>query len=136
LLIALTHQYYPEQSGPLLWDQIINHKQKLSKTVDRDVRIAVATLACLGNFHHEIEAAAVISKHKISRIAEIAITDGLTELFDITTFHAKLETEIRRFKRYGSEVSILMADKALYHSKHRGKNGVPTYHEAELAEQK
>jgi diguanylate cyclase (GGDEF)-like protein len=110
LLFALTHQYYPEESAPSLWDQIINHKEQLSKTVGRNVGIAVATLDYLGNIHNELEAAAVISKHKISRIAEIAITDGLTELFDVTTFHAKLETEIKRFKRYGSEVSILMMD--------------------------
>ena len=110
LLFTLTHQYYPEESAPSLWDQILEHKKKLSHAVGRNVGIAVATLDYLGNIHHELEAATVISKHKISRIAEIAVTDGLTQLFDVTTFHAKLETEIKRYKRYGSEVSILMMD--------------------------
>jgi diguanylate cyclase (GGDEF)-like protein len=110
LLFALTHQYFPEESAPSLWDQIIEHKKQLSKAVGRNIGITVATLDYLGNIKNELEAAAVISKRKISRIAEIAVTDGLTQLFDVTTFHAKLETEIKRFKRYGSEVSILMMD--------------------------
>jgi diguanylate cyclase (GGDEF)-like protein len=110
LLFTLTHQYYPEESAPSLWNKIIGHKKKISKAVGRNVGIAVAALDYLSNLHNELEAAAVISKHKISRIAEIAVTDGLTQLFDVTTFHAKLETEIKRFKRYGSEVSILMID--------------------------
>jgi diguanylate cyclase (GGDEF)-like protein len=52
----------------------------------------------------------LISEPKFASIAEVAIKDGLTELFDHSTFLAKLETEIRRYKRYGSEVSLIMID--------------------------
>jgi diguanylate cyclase (GGDEF)-like protein len=64
----------------------------------------------LGNIQDDLKAPTVISEHKIAQIAEIAVQDGLTRLFDVSTFRAKLETEIKRYKRYASEVSVLMID--------------------------
>lgn len=110
LLFVLTHQYYPEETASSLWNQILEHKKCVSKTLRRNIGITVAALDYLGNVHNKLEAPTVISEHKISQIAEIAIKDGLTQLFDVTTFRAKLETEVRRYKRYGSEVSVLMID--------------------------
>lgn len=110
LLFVITHQYYPEETARLLWNQILEHKKNVSKKLRRNIGITVAALDYLGNVHNKLESPTVISEHKISQIAEIAIQDGLTQLFDVTTFRAKLETEIKRYKRYGSEVSVLMID--------------------------
>jgi diguanylate cyclase (GGDEF)-like protein len=110
LLFILTHQYYPEETAKLLWNQILEHKKNVSKKLGRNIGITVAALDYLGNVHNELDAPTVISEHKISQIAEVAITDGLTQLFDVSTFRAKLENEIKRYKRYGSEVSVLMID--------------------------
>jgi diguanylate cyclase (GGDEF)-like protein len=76
----------------------------------RNVGITIAALDYLGNILNDLKAPTIISEHKITQIAEIAITDGLTQLFDVSTFRARLETEIKRYKRYGSEVSVLMID--------------------------
>jgi diguanylate cyclase (GGDEF)-like protein len=110
LLFVLTHQYYPEETARKLWNQILEHKKCVSRKLGRNVGITVAALDYLGNIHDELKDPTVISEHKISQIAEIAIKDGLTQLFDVSTFRAKLETEIKRYKRYGSEVSVLMID--------------------------
>jgi diguanylate cyclase (GGDEF)-like protein len=110
LLFVLTHRYYPEETANRLWNQIIKHKKSISSKLGRNVGITVAALDYLGNIHDDLKAATVISENKISKIAEIAIKDGLTQLFDVSTFRAKLETEIKRYKRYGSEVSVLMID--------------------------
>ena len=110
LLFTLTHQYYPEETAKLFWNQILAHKKKISKKLGRNIGITVAALDYLGNVHNELEHPTVISEHKISQIAEIAIKDGLTQLFDVSTFRSKLETEIKRYKRYGSEVSVMMID--------------------------
>jgi diguanylate cyclase (GGDEF)-like protein len=110
LLFVLTHQYYPEETANLLWHNILEHKKNVSTKLGRNIGITVAALDYLGNVHNKLEAPTVISEHKISQIAEIALKDGLTQLFDVSTFHAKLETEIKRYKRYGSEVSVLMID--------------------------
>jgi len=110
LLFALTHQYYPEETAKGLWNQILKHKKRISGKLGRNVGITVAALDYLGNIHNELKAPTVISEHKINQIAEIAIKDGLTQLYDVSTFREKLETEIKRYKRYGSEVSVLMID--------------------------
>jgi diguanylate cyclase (GGDEF)-like protein len=110
LLFVLTHRYYPEETANRLWNQIIKHKKSISSKLGRNVGITVAALDYLGNIHDDLKAATVISENKISKIAEIAIKDGLTQLFDVSTFRAKLETEIKRYKRYASEVSVLMID--------------------------
>jgi diguanylate cyclase (GGDEF)-like protein len=110
LLFVLTHQNYPEESAKLLWNQILEHKKNMSKKIGRNIGITVAALDYLGNVHNELKDPTVISEDKISQIAEIAIKDGLTQLFDVSTFRAKLETEIKRYKRYGSVVSVLMID--------------------------
>ncbi|MGD8262215.1 MAG: GGDEF domain-containing protein [Desulfobacterales bacterium] len=110
LLFILTHQYYPEETAKLLWNQILEHKKNVSNKLGCNIGITVAALDYLGNVHNELDSPTVIREHKISQIAEIAITDGLTQLFDVSTFRAKLETEIKRYKRYGSEVSVLMID--------------------------
>ena len=110
LLFVLTHRYYPEETAKLLWDQILKHKKSISSKLGRNVGITVAALDYLGNIRKDLKAATVISEHKIAQIAEIAITDGLTQLFDVSTFRAKLETEIKRYKRYASDVTVLMID--------------------------
>ena len=110
LLFVLTHRYYPEETAKLLWNQILKHKKSVSSKLGRNVGITIAALDYLGNILNDLKAPTIISEHKITQIAEIAITDGLTQLFDVSTFQARLETEIKRYKRYGSEVSVLMID--------------------------
>ena len=110
LLFVLTHRYYPEETAKLLWHQILRHKKSISGKLGRNVGITVAALDYLGNIHNDLRAPTIISEQKITQIAEIAIKDGLTRLFDVSTFHARLETEIKRYKRYGSEVSVFMID--------------------------
>ena len=110
LLFVVTHRYYPEETAKRLWNQILKHKKSVSKKLCRNVGITVAALDYLGNIEDDLKAPTVISEHKITQIAEIAVQDGLTRLFDVSTFRAKLETEIKRYKRYASEVSVLMID--------------------------
>ena len=110
LLFVVTHRYYPEETAKRLWNQILKHKKSVSKKLCRNVGITVAALDYLGNIQDDLKAPTVISEHKITQIAEIAVQDGLTRLFDVSTFRTKLETEIKRYKRYASEVSVLMID--------------------------
>jgi diguanylate cyclase (GGDEF)-like protein len=46
----------------------------------------------------------------MSVIADVALRDGLTGLYDRSTFLSKLRDEIRRYGRYGNEVSLIMLD--------------------------
>ncbi|MEA3438435.1 MAG: GGDEF domain-containing protein [Thermodesulfobacteriota bacterium] len=110
LLITLTHQNFSEENARSLWNGIIRHKNKVEKILDRPVGISVATMDYLSNVKSKIKKPSVISKNKLFQIAEIALIDGLTGLYDVSIFHARLEVEIKRYKRYRSKVSLFMLD--------------------------
>jgi GGDEF domain-containing protein len=110
MLFVLTHQYFPEETARQRWDNIIYHKNTMEKRLGRALGISVAAMDYLANVDRVLEVPCVISKRKIAEIAEIALKNGLTQLFDVSTFRTKLEIEIRRYKRYGSEVSLIMID--------------------------
>jgi diguanylate cyclase (GGDEF)-like protein len=110
MLFVLTHQYFPEEKARYLWDKIVNHKNTLEKRLERSVGISVAAMDYLTNIDTVMDEPTVISKGKIAEIAEIALKDGLTQLFDVSTFQTKLETEIKRYRRYRSPVSVIMID--------------------------
>lgn len=110
MLFILTHQHFPKDSARYLWKNLVFHKKAMEKQLRRSVGIAVAAMDYFTNIDERIEQPSVISKGKIAEFAEIALKDGLTELFDVSTFQAKLGIEIKRYQRYGSEISLLMID--------------------------
>ncbi|MFO7559330.1 MAG: GGDEF domain-containing protein [Desulfobacterales bacterium] len=110
LLFTLTHQYFPRENAQILWEDMVQHKKRLEKTLGRKVGISVAAMDYMTNIKDTLEKPVIVSKVKMSEIAEVALTDGLTKLFDSTAFRNKLEVEIKRFKRYKSEVSLIMLD--------------------------
>ncbi len=110
MLFILTHQHFAEGSARYLWRNIIFHKNTMERLLSRPVGISVAAMDYFANIDERIQAPSVISKEKLAQIAEIALKDGLTQLFDVSTFRTKLEIEIKRYKRYGSEMSLIMID--------------------------
>ncbi|EKD36144.1 MAG: Diguanylate cyclase [uncultured bacterium] len=110
MLFVLTHQNYPEEDARSLWDSIVSHKYTMEKLLTRPVGISVAAMDYLANIDQHFEEPSMISKRKIVEIADIALKDGLTQLFDVSTFRTKLKAEINRYKRYGSKVSLIMLD--------------------------
>jgi diguanylate cyclase (GGDEF)-like protein len=109
-LFALTHRYYPPEVAVGLWKEILEHKVNLSGTLKRNVGVAVAALDYLANVKSQLRAPTLISEPKFASIAEVAVRDGLTQLYDHSTFYAKLKTEIRRYKRYKTPVSLILID--------------------------
>jgi diguanylate cyclase (GGDEF)-like protein len=110
MLFILTHQHFPKASARYLWQNLVFHKTAMEKQLGRSAGIAVAAMDYFTNIDERIEQPSVISKGKIAEIAEIALKDGLTQLFDVSTFQTKLGIEIKRYKRYGSEISLIMID--------------------------
>lgn len=44
LLFYITHQIFSEKDSRLLWNEILEHKNKISKILNRNIEISVATL--------------------------------------------------------------------------------------------
>jgi diguanylate cyclase (GGDEF)-like protein len=110
LLFVLTHNRYPPERAERLWKGILRHKEELSQILARDVGIAVAALDYLSNLAGEIERPTVINEPKISAVVEVATRDGMTGLYDHLSFQLALSKELRRFRRYGQPVSLIMLD--------------------------
>ncbi len=58
----------------------------------------------------------------LEQLKELAITDGLTKLFNSRHFYHQLETEISRFNRYGRPLSMLLID-IDHFKKYNDRNG-------------
>ena len=110
MLFVLTHQNYPEKNIRILWESIVSHKYTMEKLLTRPVGISVAAMDYLANIDQHFKEPSMISNQKFIRIADIALKDGLTQLFDVFTFRTTLKNEINRYKRYGSKVSLIMMD--------------------------
>ena len=82
----------------------------MEKLLTGPVGIIVAAMDYLANIDMHFKEPCMISKRKLVKIADIALKDGLTQLFDVSTFRTKLKTDINRYKRYGSKVSLIMMD--------------------------
>jgi diguanylate cyclase (GGDEF)-like protein len=110
VLLTLTHEYHPPEEASALWDAILEHKRALTTTLERNPGVAVAALDYLTNVKDALSSPTLISDGKATRIAEVAFRDGLTQLYDHAAFVARLDAEVRRYKRYRSAVSLILFD--------------------------
>jgi diguanylate cyclase (GGDEF)-like protein len=110
MLFALTNEVFRPDQARELWDRILEHRNALQEQLRRNPGVVVAATDYFLNVSREMKKTVILSERKFTRIAEVALKDGLTGLYDHASFHSKLEQEIQRFIRYGNEVSILMAD--------------------------
>jgi len=54
-----------------------------------------------------------LSKERIrmmQKLQKLAVTDGLTKLYNSRSFYSQLETEVDRFNRYGHPLTLLLLD--------------------------
>ena len=110
LLFYITHQIFTEKDSKLLWNEILDHKNRISKILNRNVEISVATLDYLTNIKNEIKNPKLIGEAFIGKIAEIASIDPLTKLYNRQYLFIKLKEELNRYTRYQTTFSILMID--------------------------
>lgn len=124
LLLALTHASYDQNTAEVLWNSILDHKKQMSEALARNVGISVAAHDYLANIRNEIDKPVLIPEDRMVTVAEIALKDTMTGLYDHYTFEVKLNQELNRFKRYGSEVSLIMLDVDFF-KKFNDKHGHP-----------
>ncbi|MDP8219238.1 MAG: GGDEF domain-containing protein [Candidatus Theseobacter exili] len=110
LLFSVTHTYFKPKLARELWKSIIKHKYDMSNVLKRNVRITVASLDFLTNLNERLDSPVLISEMDISLITDQAAKDGLTRLFNHTTFYEKLYSELNRYKRHGIPFSLVMLD--------------------------
>lgn len=110
LLFTLTNQYFPRQDAKILWCRILAHRKQLSRQLRRPVSALIATLDLFEQTNSGPSEMVIMPYKQLEATAEFAIRDALTNLFDRSAFTAKLQTEIVRYERYSTQLSVLMID--------------------------
>jgi diguanylate cyclase (GGDEF)-like protein len=110
LLLQLTHQPFSGENAKRLWCRIVKHKKELSDALGRNVGLVVGAADYFRNFSGLVETPTMISAKTLCRVAEVALKDGLTDLYDHATFKMRLNNELRRYHRYGDGFSLMMID--------------------------
>jgi diguanylate cyclase (GGDEF)-like protein len=110
LLYSITHQFFPLEVAADLWDEVLRHKNHLSRVLGRDVRTVVAALDYLSNITGNMRSPTLVGEAVIEEIVELSLRDGLTGLFNHTYFFQQIDLEVRRSVRYGAIVSLMLID--------------------------
>jgi diguanylate cyclase (GGDEF)-like protein len=110
LLYAISHHYFAPEIAETLWATIVWHKEEVSRRLGRNIGITVAALDYLSNVTSELTTPTLISETYASDIANLAMRDQMTGLFNHSTCYELLELELRNHRRYGTSVSLLLLD--------------------------
>jgi diguanylate cyclase (GGDEF)-like protein len=110
LFYAVSHHYFAPEIAEALWINVLSHKQLISRCLDRNVRITVATLDYLSNIRDDLTAPTLIGEAYVSEIANLSMRDGMTGLFNHSSCYELLEVELRQHRRFGGGVAFLLLD--------------------------
>ncbi|MCW8954558.1 MAG: GGDEF domain-containing protein, partial [Sulfurimonas sp.] len=110
ILLALTHERYETDEAKLLWDKISSHLDTLTKKLDRNPGIVVATLDYLSNIDNSLLSPVLIQEDKSDFISETTTRDWLTQLYLKSVFNFALQKELEKSFRTKHNLSLLMID--------------------------
>lgn len=109
-LFCLTQERFRPDRARELWAAIVEHKELLSRALGRNVGVTVAALDYLSNVRRVLARPLLIGSRKMAQVAEVALKDGMTGLFDHATFMRQVEAELTRARRYRDPVSLVLMD--------------------------
>ncbi|QOY51813.1 GGDEF domain-containing protein [Candidatus Sulfurimonas baltica] len=110
ILLVLTHERYEPEKAKLIWNKITLHLDNLTKILDRNPGIVVATLDYLSNFQNSLLSPVLVQEDKSDFISETTTRDGLTQLYLKNVFNFALEKELEKSFRSKKNLSLLMID--------------------------
>lgn len=110
LIFTLTNLRYDEKEARVLWVNLLTHKMEMSDRLDRNVGIRVAALDYFKNILGALDDVKIIDASSYIETAQLAVTDGLTGVFNHRYFQDRLLRDLNRAKEEGGFVSLLMID--------------------------
>ncbi len=109
-LYAITHQYFPPEAAEKLWEEVLRHKYEMSKALNRNVQIVVATLDFLANLKSAVHLPTLVNENHIAAIVNQSMRDGLTGFFNHSSSHEFIDLELKRYARHETVVSLIFTD--------------------------
>lgn len=110
ILLVLTHEKFDNEDAEYLWGDIKGHLSAITKKLDRNPGIVVATLDYLSNIHKSLSSPVLIEEDKSDFISKATTTDELTQLYMRSIFDITLEKEFEESLRTKKNNSLLMID--------------------------
>lgn len=110
LLVIFVHLEFDEEEAKLHWERIIVNCRQMSVALGRNVGLRVAILDYFMNINRLLNNPMLIEIHLFKQTERLAMTDGLTGLFNRRYFDVCLSKEMRRALRYRKDLSVAIFD--------------------------
>lgn len=110
VLHLLAHVELPEAQAERVVRALLGHRATLARSLGRDPGLRVAVIDYLSNVEKLLTNPTIVESSHLERTERSAITDALTGLGNRRHFSACLGLEVRRSRRYGLHLSLLMLD--------------------------
>ncbi len=110
LLLIVTHLAFEESEARRHWEAILKHRRALSKALQREAGLRVATLDYFVNVNRQLTSPRIIDLSMADRLEPTTPIDAATGLWNARHFLSALQKESRRAKRYGLDLCVLYLD--------------------------
>ena len=110
LLLILTHMGFEESEARRHWEDVLQHRRALGRSLGRDVGLRVAVLDYFVNVNRQLTHPRVIDLSLADRQDPSSPVDPRTGLWNARQFLSALQKEIRRAKRYRLDLTMLYMD--------------------------
>jgi len=110
LLYYLTYRRFSQEQAESLWRAIMKHKGRLSEALARKVTFRVAALDYLSTRNVILRQVRLIAKPEFESFLSFVNVDEVTAVYNRRYFNETLAHEVRRARRYGNPLSLLVLD--------------------------
>jgi diguanylate cyclase (GGDEF)-like protein len=110
VLHLLTHLDLPDGQAEQVFVDLLRHREAVRRALGRDPGVRVATIDYLSNVKRLLTNPTIVESAHLERTERSAVTDALTGLSNRRHFSNCLGLEVRRSRRYGLRLSLLMLD--------------------------
>lgn len=111
IIHSLTGQYCTRLKAKKMWLKVLDHHKHLMKSLKRDPGIVVSALDYVENINPISEHNYVfIEQEELRQLVEMSLFDGLTQLYNRSTFMLLVDKELQFAKRHKLSGSLLMLD--------------------------
>jgi len=109
-LHLLAHVNLPEKQAERLLRDLLSHRADVTRALGRDPGIRVAAVDYLSNVKRLLVNPTIVERSDLERTERSAMTDPLTRLFNRRYFTDAIGVEVRRSRRHGLRMALLMLD--------------------------
>jgi diguanylate cyclase (GGDEF)-like protein len=110
LLLILTRLAFEDGEAKRHWSAILAHREKLARSLTRDVGLRVALLDYFMNVNRQLTRPTLIDLELLEAHERTRPEDVLTGLASDRVFRNAVQSELRRAKRYGQDVAVALFD--------------------------